>query len=97
MLDRPLHTLVALLLATQALLAQQALPSGSGGTLRVLRTEPASVSVAPVTTAITVQFDRPVALNTIDVSSLRVFGRYSGAARGRFDFVLSRGCGRSLR
>jgi len=66
---------------------QKALPAGPAGTLSVLRTSPAAVSVAPVTSAITVEFDRPVALNTIDASSFRVFGRYSGPARGSFDFA----------
>jgi hypothetical protein len=42
------------------------------------------VAVAAVTSTITIDFDRPVALNSIDEGSFRVFGRYSGAARGSY-------------
>lgn len=71
---------------------QRALPP-RGGTLLVVQTTPAAVSLASVTSTISIDFDRPVALNTIDEVSLRVFGRHSGAARG--SYALSNG-GRRL-
>jgi len=80
-----------LVLALSALHAQQALPFGSGGpggTLAVVRTQPATVSVAPVTTAVSVDFDRPVDLSSVTTSTFRVFGRYSGPARGSYSFAL---------
>src|SRR5262245_25961238 len=64
---------------------QRALPP-RGGTLLVVQTTPAAVAVAAVTSTITIDFDRRVAPNTIDEGSLRVFGRYSGAARGSYGF-----------
>jgi VCBS repeat protein/Big-like domain-containing protein len=69
-----------------ALRGQQAAPVASGATLAVVQTFPASVAVAPVGTTVTIVFDRPVALHTIDARSFRVFGRYSGSARGRYTF-----------
>src|SRR5262245_41643117 len=77
----------ALVLALSALHAQQAQPVGPGGTLAVVRSQPASVSVAPVTTAVTVDFDRPVDLSSVTTSTFRVFGRYSGPARGSYSFA----------
>src|SRR5262245_29434225 len=67
--------------------AQQAQPSGPPGTLRVLQSLPAPVSVAPATTSITIVFDRPVDLSTVNAQSWRVFGRYSGPHTGSFAFA----------
>jgi len=83
----------SLVLALSLALAPVAAAQRSGGPytlpgeLSVVRTQPASVALASVTTAITVDFDRPVALDTLDARSFRVFGRHSGAARGSFGFA----------
>src|SRR5262245_1237585 len=79
--------LLALLLAAPLDAAQHHRPAGPGGTLVVVQTIPAAIAVAPVTTSITVAFDRPVAQNTIDAQSFRVFGRQSGPARGHFSLL----------
>src|SRR6185503_4668145 len=79
--------LVLLSSLTSLVAAQRARPVGPGGTLAVVQTIPAAISVAPVTTAITVVFDRPVAQNSVDKDSFRVFGRQSGPARGHFSFL----------
>jgi len=76
-----------LVLTLSALHAQQAQPVGPGGTLAVVRSQPATVSVAPVTTAVTIDFDRPVDLSSVTTSTFRVFGRYSGPARGSYSFA----------
>jgi hypothetical protein len=73
-------------LAASPRAAQQALPSASSGTLEVVTTLPPAISVASVSTAVTVVFDRPVALHTVDRASFRVFGRQSGPASGRYSF-----------
>jgi len=67
---------------------QRALPP-RGQALLVVETTPAAVSVAPVMATIAIDFDRPVAPDTIDGGSFRVFGRQSGAARG--SYALSNG------
>src|SRR5262249_51722625 len=77
----------ASVLLSLPLAVQQPPPAGPGAVLRLLATTPAAVSTAPVSTTVSVLFDRPVALNTIDAASFRVFGRYSGAARGSFGFA----------
>jgi hypothetical protein len=82
----PLRLLAVLALASTSF-AQHAQPVGSSGTLAVVATFPAAVALAPVTSAVTVLFDRPVALNTVDAASFRVFGRYSGPARGHYAFT----------
>src|SRR5262245_4126563 len=84
---RFLASLFLLVPAATSAAAQNALPAGPGGTLAVVQTSPAAISTAPVTSAITVVFDRPVALDTLDAASFRVFGRYSGPARGSFAFT----------
>ena len=61
-------------------------PYAIPGRLTVVRTSPVSVALVQVTTTITVDFDRPVALDTLDADTFRVFGRYSGPARGVFGF-----------
>jgi hypothetical protein len=55
-------------------------------TLRVVGSVPAAVSSAAVSTNVTVLFDQPVKRSTIDATSFRVFGRYSGRAEGSFSF-----------
>ena len=55
-----------------------------GRELRVVSVSPAPISVASPGTAITVLFDRPVILASIDASTFRVFGRFSGTATGSF-------------
>src|SRR5262245_4157628 len=64
---------------------QRALPP-RGGTLLVVQTTPAAMAWAAVTSTFTIDSDRRVASNTIYEGSLRVFGRYSGAARGSYGF-----------
>ncbi len=65
--------------------ARQA-PGLTPGPLQVIGTLPAAISTAPVTTAVTVKFDRPVLAASIDAASFRVFGRHSGAASGTYLF-----------
>ncbi len=54
--------------------------------LRVVGSSPAAVTSAAVTTNITLRFDQPLARGSIDATSLRVFGRYSGPASGSLSF-----------
>ncbi len=84
---RPFFALAFVFLSAALGTAQRARLAGPGGTLAVVQTVPAAISVAPVTTTITVVFDRPVAQNTVDADSFRVFGRQSGPARGHFSFL----------
>jgi hypothetical protein len=81
---RPAAAALVLLSLAAPRAAQQTSPRAIPGRLTVLRTIPESVSVAAVTTSITVDFDRPVAPHTLDAGTFRVFGRYSGPARGGF-------------
>ena len=67
--------------------AQHASPFAGSGNLAVVSTSHEAVSVALPTTSISVTFDRPVSLASLDESSFRVFGRYSGPARGTFQFA----------
>jgi hypothetical protein len=54
--------------------------------LQVVATTPAANDVASITTAVSVEFDRPLDTATIGVQTFRVFGQRSGAARGTYSF-----------
>lgn len=56
------------------------------GTLAVLETIPAANSLAPTSTPISLRFDRPLQIASIDSESFRVFGKWSGAAAGTIEF-----------
>ncbi len=87
-LSRSLLLAVSLAALAPASPAQQARRARTVvGELRVLGTVPAAVSVAPVSTAITVQFDQPVQASSVHAGSFRVFGRYSGPHAGSYQLT----------
>lgn len=58
-----------------------------GGALTVVSFEPARHELnVPVAAPITIHFDQPVMVGSVNVGSFRVFGRWSGAVRGPFSF-----------
>ncbi len=58
------------------------------GDLAVQTTVPrANALAAPVDTAVTIAFDQPVNPATVTPASVRVFGRWSGAAEGSFSYT----------
>jgi len=52
----------------------------------VVSTSPVRLSVAPVTTAVSITFDQPLLTSSVTASSLRVFGRASGTKNGALTF-----------
>lgn len=59
----------------------------SAGGLTVIEAQPAPRSLsAPVDTAVTIQFNQPISRSTILSSTVRVFGKWSGAKMGTFGF-----------
>ena len=83
----PLRALTCALCAlSTTAFAQKAQFVGTGGTLHVVATTPAAVSSASVNTSVSVTFDRPIDLSTVDRESWRVFGRYSGPHTGHWTF-----------
>ncbi|HZR81629.1 MAG TPA: FG-GAP-like repeat-containing protein [Candidatus Binatia bacterium] len=66
------------------------LVAASAGTasaqIHVVSTTPAVNANVPVTSTVSVEFDRPLDTATVTVDSFRVFGRGSGAARGVYSF-----------
>jgi hypothetical protein len=63
---------------------QRARLAGPSGRLAVVATSPAALDSAPVASAVTVVFDRPVQPASIGPASFRVFGRTSGAHAGAY-------------
>jgi hypothetical protein len=64
------------------------LSAGDKGDLRIAGISPEANSVSVSReTSITVEFDRPVDINTVDLYAFAVFGRLSGAAYGTFRFA----------
>ena len=60
------------------------------GRLNVLGVLPAHGAPAPVTSSVTIVFDRPVEPLTVDASSFRVWGSQSATASGTFTFSQGR-------
>jgi hypothetical protein len=73
-----------------AILAGVSAASARAGELTVVSVAPALNGLnAPTSAAVSVTFDRPVNPATVTSASFRVFGRWSGAAEGKF--ILSNG------
>jgi len=86
---RPISRSLPILLCATALAAALLLPAGEATAqgLFVTSVSPASNSLsAPVTTAITVTFDRAIDPASISPASFWAFGRWSGPAEGIFSF-----------
>ena len=81
---------VVLSLALSSALEAQQTRRMAIGRLNVLAVLPAPGAPAPVTSAVTVVFDRPVEPLSVDPSSFRVFGSHSSAASGNFTFSQGR-------
>ncbi|MEQ1893115.1 MAG: Ig-like domain-containing protein, partial [Planctomycetota bacterium] len=75
--------LLASLSFSLTLAAQSVQPVGTGGTLGLVQTIPAANAAAPANTTITLVFDEPVSLSSLDARSFHVFGRNSGAVSGQ--------------
>ncbi len=70
-----------------ALLVADASPLAAQRRLAVVSVSPVARSLAaPVDAAITVEFDRPVARASVADDTFWAFGRWSGAARGSYEF-----------
>ena len=63
-----------------ALICYLALPPVFADDLRIALVSPPAHSIAPTDTTVQVVFDRPIDPATVDASSFRVFGKYSGPA-----------------
>jgi hypothetical protein len=74
-------SLVCLVLAGSG---QRARLAGPSGKLSVVSTSPAALAGAPVASAVTVVFDRPVQAASVGPASFRVFGRTSGPHAGAY-------------
>lgn len=61
-------------------------PFQAGAQISVVSTAPSRHTAAPLTTSISVTFDRPVDRATITPHSFWAFGRWSGPADGAFEF-----------
>jgi hypothetical protein len=69
-----------------AVLATLALPSLAFAQLQVVTTTPLLNGVASPSGAISVEFDRALDTSTVNASSFRVFGQWSGTLQGTFSF-----------
>jgi len=57
-----------------------------GAVLAVVDVTPSPISFAPVSTTVSVLFDRAVRPSSVDSTTFRVFGRFSGTATGALSF-----------
>ncbi len=80
-----LFYLIVFMLGATAVHTQR---TASAGGLTVVNANPAPRSLsAPVGTAVSIQFSQPISRSTIISSTVRVFGRWSGAKPGAFGFA----------
>ena len=67
-------------------LAALLFPAAGWAQMQVVSTSPTLNAMAPVTTTISITFDRQVDVPSVTVSSFRVYGQWSGPAEGSFSF-----------
>jgi hypothetical protein len=61
-------------------------PAAGVAQLQVVSTSPALNAVAPVTSIVAIDFDRPLDTASVSAASFRVYGQWSGPAQGSYSF-----------